>query len=46
MKIVNLGDFLGFQWLRFLAPNAGGMGLIPGQRTRFHKLQLRPGTAK
>ena len=41
------------QWLRFCAPNAGGLGSIPGQGTGFHMLQprvymlqLRPGTAK
>ena len=35
------------QWLRLHNPNAGGPGLIPGQRTRFHTLQLKiPGTIK
>ena len=29
------------QWLRLLAPNAGGPGSIPGQGTRSHMLQLR-----
>ena len=29
------------QWLRHHAPNVGGLGSIPGQETRFHKLQLR-----
>ena len=29
------------QWLRPHAPNAGDPGLIPGQGTRFHTLQLR-----
>ena len=29
------------QWLRLHAPNVGGLGSIPGQETRFHKLQLR-----
>ena len=29
------------QWLRLYAPNTGGPGLIPGQRTRFHMTQLR-----
>ena len=28
------------------ASNAGGPGLIPGQGTRSHMLQLRPSTAK
>ena len=29
------------QWLRLHTPNAGGPGLIPGQGTRAHMLQLR-----
>ena len=29
------------QWLRFHAPNAGGLGLIPGQGTRSRMPQLR-----
>ena len=29
------------QWLRLHAPTAGGLGLIPGQGTRSHMLQLR-----
>ena len=29
------------QWLRLHAPNAGGLGSIPGQGTRSHMLQLR-----
>ena len=29
------------QWLRLGVPNAGGMGLIPGQGTRSHMPQLR-----
>ena len=29
------------QWLRLCTPNAGGTGLITGQGTRSHKLQLR-----
>ena len=48
-----VGTSLVVQWLRFCSPNAGGLGLIPGQGTRFHMLQLRscvpqlrPGTAK
>ena len=28
------------QWLRSHAPSAGDLGLIPGQRTRSHMLQL------
>ena len=31
------------QWLRLRTPNAGGLGLIPGQGTRSPMLQLRPG---
>ena len=34
------------QWLRLFTPNAGGLGLIPGQETRSHMLQLRPSAAK
>ena len=34
------------QWLRLRAPNAGDPGLIPGQGTRSHMPQLRPGAAK
>ena len=29
------------QWLRLCAPNAGDLGLIPGQETRSHILQLK-----
>ena len=29
------------QWLRLHSPNAGGPGSIPGQRTRYHRLQLK-----
>ena len=29
------------QWLRLCAPNAGGLGSIPGQGTRSHTLQER-----
>ena len=42
----NLGTSLVVQGLRLGAPNAGGLGLIPGQGTRSRMLQLRPGTAK
>ena len=31
---------------RLYAPNAGGLGSIPGQGTGSHILQLRPGTGK
>ena len=40
------GASLVVQWLRLQAPNAGGLSLIPGQRTRSHLLQLRSSTAK
>ena len=30
------GTSLVAQWLRFCAPSAGGLGLIPGQRIRSH----------
>ena len=29
------------QWLRLHTPNAGGLGLIPGQGNRSHMPQLR-----
>ena len=35
------GTSLVVQWLRLHAPNAGGMGSIPGQGTRSHMLPLR-----
>ena len=35
------GTSLLVQWLRLQAPNAGGLGLIPGHGTRSHRLQLR-----
>ena len=35
------GTSLGVQWLRPLAPNAGGLGVIPAQGTRSHMPQLR-----
>ena len=31
-----LGTSLVVQWVRLRAPNAGGLGLIPGQGTRSH----------
>lgn len=34
------------QTLKLCAPNAGGRGLIPSQRTRSHIQQLRPSSAK
>ena len=33
---VILGPSLVVQWLRLCSPNAGGPGLIPDRRTRFH----------
>ena len=46
-------DFPGGPVARTPAPNAGGLGSIPGQGTgshmpqlRVHMLQLRPGVAK
>ena len=40
-------DFPGVPlWLRLRAPDIGDLGLIPGQGTRSHVLQLRPGEAK
>ena len=29
------------QWLRLHAPNAGGLGSVPGQGTRSHVPELR-----
>ena len=40
------GTSLVFQWLRLHAPNAGGLGSIPGRGTRCRTPQLRPGGAK
>ena len=34
------------QWPSLHASKAGGLGLIPGQGTRSHMLQPRPGTTK
>ena len=44
--MVRLGTSLVVQWLRLRAPHAGSPDSIPGQGTRSHMLQLRPGTAK
>ena len=41
VKIICYWDFPGGQWLRFHAPNAGGLGSIPDQGTRSYMLQLR-----
>ena len=40
------GTSLVVQWLRRHSSRAGGPGLIQGQGTRFHVLQLRPSRAK
>ena len=40
------GTFLIFQGLRLLAPDTEGLGLILGQGTRSHMLQLRPRVVK
>ena len=40
-KLKGIGTSLVVQWLRHHAPNAGGPGLIPGQGTRSHMLQLK-----
>ncbi|TEA39692.1 hypothetical protein DBR06_SOUSAS3410160, partial [Sousa chinensis] len=32
---------LAVQWLRLHAPNAGGLGLVPGQGTRSQMPQLK-----
>ena len=34
------------QWLTLCTPKARGPGSAPGQGTRSHILQLRPGTAE
>ena len=36
-----MGTSLVVQWLRLRAPNAGGLGSIPGQGARSHVPQLR-----
>ena len=40
MKLCS-GASLVVQWLRLHVPNARSLGLIPGQGTRSHMLQLR-----
>ena len=39
LKTAAWGNFLVVQWLRLHTPNAGGLGLIPGQGTRSHMPQ-------
>ena len=41
LKITNIQGFPDGPWLRLFAPNAGGLGLSPGQGTRSHMWQLR-----
>ena len=41
IKKMTLGTSLIAQWLRPHAPNAGGLGLVPGQRTGSHMAQLK-----
>ena len=45
-KNYEIGTSLVVQWLRLWAPKAGDPNSIPGQGTRSHMLQLRPGAAK
>ena len=40
------GTSLVVQWLRFHAPNAGGLGSVPEWGTRSNMQQLRPSVAK
>ena len=40
-KQLTLGTSLVVQWLRLHAPNAGGLGSIPGQGTGSHMPQLK-----
>ena len=42
-KKIKKGTSLVVQWLRLLAPDTGGLGLIPDHETRSHMLQLRDG---
>ena len=46
LEIKFVGTSLVVQWLRLRAPNAGGLGSIPGQGIRSRMLQLRPRAAK
>ena len=41
-----LGTSLVVQWRGLPTPNAGGLGLIPGQGTRSHMQQLRASATK
>jgi len=40
-RFSRVGTSLVVQWLRFRAPDAGGLGLIPGRGTVFHMPQLK-----
>ena len=42
----DLGTPLVVRWLRLHAPNAGGLGSIPGQGTKSYMLQQRLGAVK
>ena len=41
IKKTKVGTSMVFQWLGLQVPNAGGLGSIPGQRTRSHMPQLK-----
>ena len=41
LKASLVGTSLAVQWLSLLAPNAGGLGVSPGQGTRSHVPQLK-----
>ena len=41
LKSSLVGNSLAAQWLRLLAPSAGGLGVSPGQGTRSHMSQLK-----
>ena len=41
LKSSLVGTSLAAQWLRLLAPSAGGLGVSPGQGTRSHMSQLK-----
>ena len=41
LKGLSLGTLLVVQWLRLWTPNIGDPGLIPGQGTGSHMLELR-----
>ena len=40
-NFVHVGMYLVVPWPSLIAPDAGGLGLIPGQGTRSHKPQIR-----